>query len=199
MLLPPGSPGLHPARRYSFSGPGFLFHASSHSVALHVTNIGRDGRSVTNNSGVDLMADVEAAAYALVHEYPGGAEALGAQTGIKLLSNKVNPNNDRNHLMLKEAVRCQIVARDHRIFMAEAEELGYAPLRLPDCEDADFGQAAMLAIRDFGKFIGTCEESLSDGKVSRNELRNIERDLLEAITHATRLHQLLAAKNKSHG
>jgi len=90
----------------------------------------------------------------------------------------------------------QALTDDHRILQAMAEELGYVAMRLPSCDDADFGLAAMRSVKEFGMFIGSCEESLRDGKVTQNELRRIESELLKTIAHASRLHQLLAAKQK---
>lgn len=140
------------------------------------------------------MADVEAAAYALVHDYPGGGVALGAAAGVGSLNNKVNPNCDRNFLMLKESLRIQQVSGDHRVLFAEAEELGYALVKLPDVDSSDFATEATRTVKEFGDFIGKAGEVLADGKVSANELKAVERELVEAMAHMTQLHKLIAAK-----
>lgn len=144
------------------------------------------------------MADAEAAAFALVHARRGRARELAQMIGLgeQVLLNKVNPTNDRNHLMLRESVALQIGSGDHRIFFAEADELGYMVVKLPECDDADIGQASMRAVKEFGDFIGRVEEALRDGSVSKNELRAIEQELIEAQAHIMRLHQLVAGKVK---
>lgn len=136
------------------------------------------------------------AAHAVVHDYPGGSEPLAKRMGMAgaILRGKVNENDKGHHLTLVEAVRLQHLTGDHRIIQAEAEEMGYMLVHLPDCEDADFGQAAMRSIKEFGEFVGSCEESLRDGKVTKNEMRRIEKELLEALAHMSRLHQLISAK-----
>ncbi|WP_341772648.1 phage regulatory CII family protein, partial [Burkholderia pseudomallei] len=42
------------------------------------------------------------AAYAVVHDYPGGSESLAPRLGMSaaVLRNKVNPNNATHHLGL---------------------------------------------------------------------------------------------------
>jgi len=136
------------------------------------------------------------AAHATGHDYPGGCTALGPRLGMtgQMLSNKLNPNDKIHKVTLDEAMRMQALTGDHRILLAMAEELGYVAMRMPNCDDFDVGQAAMRAMKEFGQFIGRCEEVLVDGRVTKTELRSVEKELLEAIAHATRLHSLLAAK-----
>lgn len=136
------------------------------------------------------------AAYAVVHDYPGGSVALAPRMGMShaILRGKVNPNDQGHHLTVAEALRMQQMTGDHRILFAEAEELGYALLRLPYVATDDFAQEAMRTVKEFGDFIGKCGDVLADGKVSRNELKQVEIELLEAMAHITRLHQLVAAK-----
>lgn len=143
------------------------------------------------------MVDVEISAWALVHDFPGGATALGARAGIDgmLLSNKVNPNNDRNHLMLKEAVRIQVASGDHRILHAMADNLGELCVPLPAVHDDDLMQATLRSVQCFGEMMGETERALHDGRVSSNELKRIQGAMLEAVAHVTALYSLLQAKS----
>lgn len=136
------------------------------------------------------------AAHAVGHDYPGGAHALGPRLGMtgRMLANKLNPNDEAHKLMLVEALRMQQLTGDHRILQAEAEELGYALLKLPSVDAGDFASEAMRTVKEFGDFIGSIEESMRDGKVTPNELRRIERELLEALAHISALHKLIASR-----
>lgn len=140
------------------------------------------------------MVDVEIAAWALVHDFPGGATALGAKAGIDgmLLSNKVNPNNERNHLMLKEAVRIQVASGDHRILHAMADNLGELCVPLPGVNDDDLMRATLRSMRSFGAMMGEAERALDDGKVTPNELKRIQAAMLESVAHVTALYSLLS-------
>lgn len=143
------------------------------------------------------MTDIEGVAYATVHDYPGGAIALGAQTGIngQVLINKTNPNDTRHHLMLKEAVRIQVVSGDHRILHAMADELGYVCIIKPDapvCGDVPHALMSMCA--EFGDYLRTVDEAMRDGRVTTNERRTLKRELCDLIAAATRLQSIVAAQ-----
>lgn len=143
------------------------------------------------------MVDVEVAAWSLVHDFPGGAPALGAMVGLDgtLLSNKVNPNNDRNHLMLKEAVRIQMASGDHRILRAMADNLGELCVPLPQVHDNDLMQATLRSMRSFGVMMGETEQALKDKRVTPNELKRIQAAMLESVAHVTALYSMLQAKS----
>lgn len=136
------------------------------------------------------------AAHAVVHDYPGGSVALAPRVGMSaaILRGKVNPNDAGHHLTLAESLRVQQITGDHRVLVAEAEELGYMLLPLPAIAADDFAGEAMRTVKEFGEFIGKCGEVMADNKVSKNELRQVEKELVEAMAHMSRLHQLIAAK-----
>lgn len=138
------------------------------------------------------------AAYGVVHDYPGGSVALAPRLKMSgaILRGKVNPNDAGHHLTLAESVRMQAITGDHRIIYAEAEELGYMLVRLPTVDADDFTAEALRTVKEFGDFIGKCGDVMADGNVSKNELRAVERELIEAMAHITRLHQMIAAKVK---
>ena len=136
------------------------------------------------------------AAYAVVHDYPGGSVALAPRMGMShaILRGKVNANDTGHHLTVAESVRMQHMTGDHRILFAEADELGYMLVHIPSIDADDFAVEALRTVKEFGDFIGKCGDVLADGKVTRNELKQVERELIEAMAHITRLHQLIAAK-----
>lgn len=141
------------------------------------------------------MIDIEVAAWSLVHDFPGGAPALGAMAGIDatLLANKANPNNDRNKLMLKEAERIQMVSGDHRILRAMAQNLGEVCVPLPAVKDDDLLKATLRSMRSHGAMMGEIEKALADGSISPNELKRIQSAMLESVAHVAALYSLLSA------
>lgn len=140
------------------------------------------------------MVDVEVAAWALCHDYPGGAVALGIQAGVPTLAQKVCPTNDRNKLMLKEAVRIQVASGDHRILHAMADNLGELCIPLPSVHDDDLLQATLHSVQSFGEMMGETERALHDGRVTPNELKRIQSTMLEAVAHVTALYSLIQNK-----
>src|SRR5690606_27107847 len=74
------------------------------------------------------------AAYATVHDYPGGSESLGPRVGISpaVLRNKVNPNNETHHLTFAEARRVAAITDDFRMLQAWAHEAGFLLVKAPD-------------------------------------------------------------------
>jgi hypothetical protein len=119
------------------------------------------------------------AAYSTVHDYPGGAQALGPRIG-KLgtsLSAEVKPGPlSTAKFGLADALKIQALSGDHRILSAMAAELGYMLLPLPGLDDAGTpcGRAMALVAKDFGELMGELAEDIADGVVTDNELRSIE-------------------------
>lgn len=134
------------------------------------------------------------AAHATVHDYPGGSVALAARLGMAgaVLRGKVNVNDVGHHLTLTEAQRIQSLTGDHRMLLAMADELGYLCLPLPAVSDGDLVHATLRAIQSFGMMMGDVERSIEDGRVTPNELRKVERAMLDAVAHVSGLHRLLA-------
>lgn len=83
------------------------------------------------------------AALAVGHDYPGGCASLAPRMGmpVALLRAKLNPNDKRHHPTIAEAVIMQMLAGDHRILFAMAEELGYVCMPAPIEGDESGGQA----------------------------------------------------------
>lgn len=82
--------------------------------------------------------DVISAAYNTAHDYDQGrgCEPLAPKIGLTsaVLRNKVNPNNEHNHLRLDEAMKMQEVTGDYRIAQAMAQRLGGVFIKLPDVD-----------------------------------------------------------------
>lgn len=122
--------------------------------------------------------NVQDAAYATVHEYPGGSEPLAVRLGMSgaVLRGKVNPNNDRNILSLAEADRMMGLSGDHRILHALAGEHGYT---LQPIEEEIAGGSLMAAVLATaaakGDLAAVISRALADNVITANELAEIGR------------------------
>lgn len=140
------------------------------------------------------------AAYATVHDYPGGAEALGPRMRIKagVLRNKVDPNNSGNHLGLMEADRLIGVTGDLRILQAMAAEHDCIVQRCSDLPNAEsITELVLDATAASGKFAGEIRAALADGLISENDMRAIgAAGLAEQQVMMTLIARLRAATGK---
>jgi hypothetical protein len=128
--------------------------------------------------------NVSDAAYATVHDYPGGAISLAPRVGMNptVLNSKVNQNTTTHHLTMLEAQRIMGVTGDHRILRAQCEDLGYLP-PIPRVE-AGVSDAALLEtytrlMSELGDFSGKFHKALSDGKLTSKEVDGLQVEMLE--------------------
>ena len=140
------------------------------------------------------------AAHRIGHEYPGGAVALAHRMGIGpvVFNSKLNPNTGTHHLTLAEAQRMQLLTGRTDILSAMADELGYVVVKIPDCShDIDIAKATRKAVVEFGEWMNQIDRSLDDGQVSQNELKAIEKELVEMMAQAQKLTAALACVKPS--
>ncbi|SMG00356.1 phage regulatory CII family protein [Burkholderia singularis] len=119
------------------------------------------------------------AAYAVVHDYPGGSESLAPRVGLSgaMLRNKVNPNNDTHKLVLAEAVRITDVANDDRILDAWARERGYALVKIPSAENCSDGEIVELMAKTWetnGEIGKEIIRTFEDNRVERHEVLRVK-------------------------
>lgn len=116
------------------------------------------------------------AAYATVHEYPGGSESLGPRVGISpaVLRSKVNPNTTTHHLTVAEANRIMGVSADFRMLHALNAEHGFVAQRI-DADQAPAGfMAALLASEaQSGTFARVLHDAMADEIITANELKEL--------------------------
>lgn len=138
------------------------------------------------------------AAFAVAHDYPGGARALGERMGLRDLSDRVNPALPHRLLGLGQSVRMQLLARDYRVLHAMALELRhYPPVPMPDAVDGDEPCLQTLAAmtREFGGLISEVSQDLADGKVTNNELAEVKRLWGELVATGQHLLAQMSAMN----
>lgn len=134
------------------------------------------------------------AAYATVHDYPGGSESLAPRMGSSaaVLRNKVNPNNETHHLSLAEAVKAVDITNDDRILEAWAESRGYALVKMPqifECCDSAIVEMMGKAWETHGDVGREITKTLEDGRVEFNEVARVESRI---FAHAQVLFNLAA-------
>lgn len=119
----------------------------------------------------------ELAAYHTVHDWPGGAESLAPCLGMSatILRGKVNPNDAKHHLTLREASALMVITGDDRILHALAAEQG-AVVRYAAAEvSADLRDATLRAVAAKGVLAAKVAEATADGIITNREADEIER------------------------
>lgn len=137
--------------------------------------------------------NVQDAMYHTVHDYPGGAEALGVRLNKRgtSLSNEVKPQpGSTAKFGLLDAVKVMEMADDLRMLDALNAHFGRMSVPLPDL-DVDNGSAVFTSItrvtQEFGEYLAKVSEAVADGSVSATEYRGTQRELGEMIRRAQQL------------
>lgn len=123
--------------------------------------------------------DVIDAAYATVHDYPGGASALAPRAGFSsphILNSKVRPGCSTHHLTLAEADTLIGITGDARILRAMAATHGFllVPMEMP--EDSGNVLATVLGVDEAnGELAHVIRDAIADGVISEREFAQIER------------------------
>lgn len=139
------------------------------------------------------------AAYATVHDHPGGANALaprfvtraGGSMSPAVLCSKVDQKKDSHHLTLVEADKLMSFTGDLRILHALARSQGHVCVRLErDIEVSDMAVLELVALvwQGQGDVGEALHEMLADGRITSSEM-----DHFRVVVHQaeTRLHQLV--------
>lgn len=126
--------------------------------------------------------NVADAAYAVVHDYPGGTESLAPRLGMSgaVLRNKVNQHCDTHRLALDEAVRITDIANDDRILRAWAAHRGQtlAGLDVGEADGTVVGHVLDVQVRE-GELSYVLASALADGVITPNEMRAIDAAALD--------------------
>lgn len=129
-----------------------------------------------------MPMDVLTAAYNVVTDYPGGAQALAPQMGksASTLSHELNRNYPGAKLGLLDAVKLTVLTGDRRILEA-FDEACKGPVRVEQLT----GGAAFAAIsrmaNEFGELVQVTSTAWVDGNISGTELDRLERETGELI------------------
>lgn len=147
-----------------------------------------------------MLMTFEHAAFNTATDYPGGARALGAVIGVNgsVLAHKVSLTDKRNQLTVPQARKIMLATNDYRMLHGLAADLDHTCLQMVG---AQMDHNCMLrsisdTAREFGAFLTSVTESVSDGVVTQNELRRIDLDLGEMVASANTLRALCAQLQK---
>ena len=146
--------------------------------------------------------NVLAAAHRIGLEFPGGMTGLAPLIGVRrpgVLRDKLNPNNQGNHLTLHEAMLMQSVTGRYDILYAMADELNHMAIPLPQVGDDNVAHAISTTCAEFGDYLRRVDDAMQDGKITPNEIKALERELAEMIAAAGHLQSLLAGLGKRRG
>lgn len=143
--------------------------------------------------------NVTDAAYATVHDYPGGSGSLAPRMGMSLavLNSKVNPNTRTHHLTLAEAVKLVALTNDKRLAHAIAMECG--GLFLDGAEDdgivADMAvlESVTAVFSRAGALGSEVHASLADQRLTSREMKKIEAEAYQLRQKAVKLVRRLQA------
>ena len=123
------------------------------------------------------------AAYAVVHDYPGGSASLAPRLGmsVAVLNSKVNPKTTSHHLTLAEADRITGITGDLRIVNSLAATHG--ALTIPASAECGSDMAVLEVIAGLWERNGALGMAVNqaladDGEVSQCELRKIRTAVL---------------------
>lgn len=134
------------------------------------------------------MSSIRDAAFRLVRAYPGGAAALGPRLGKRgdTLSHEVAGRGFAK-LGLEDAVAISVMSGDLSILNAFAAECDCHVLPLPELtsesDELDSVRRMGALAKEFSEVVGAVAEGLADGRVSRNEVKRIQKEWadLEAV------------------
>lgn len=133
--------------------------------------------------------------YLSAHDYPGGIRALAArmQVNPSVLSHKLNPNDQANHLTVRDMESIMTLTGDYRALHTLCMDHGHMALLLPDVADQDITAAIVKTCDEFADYLKSVTNSLADGRVTAIELRSIRKELAEMVAQSGRLEAILAA------
>lgn len=129
-----------------------------------------------------VVRALDAARYAVVHEFPGGAQALAKLTGMNrgTLCNKVNPAVDTHRLSVDEAVLIGRATGDHRVLFAQAMAQGYACVQVGDhtgVSDVELLTAYADWHAQTSRTAAAIGAALAAKRITRNRLDEIRREM----------------------
>lgn len=131
------------------------------------------------------------AVHNMVHDFPGGANALAPRMGIKspaVLNSKVNPNTDTHHITLVETSKLMRLTGDYRPLHSLNAEHGKVAIdlpQIPECRDLVLTELALGIGIGGGDVTAVFKEMMADGRITQGEANDMSKVIHE-------LHMVLA-------
>jgi hypothetical protein len=148
------------------------------------------------------LLDLQMACYHAVHDYPGGAAAIAAMSGtdMPVLQKKLNPNLDTHKINVRDLQTICEVTQDERVLQTICSYYDASYFLLPDAKEISqetlLQQGADLT-GEVAKLMQTVSQSVIDGKVNQDEVKALDKSLMELIGSAKALieHAKLSGNN----
>ncbi|MGI2125559.1 phage regulatory CII family protein [Shewanella oncorhynchi] len=136
------------------------------------------------------------AAHALGHDYGVDklAKDLFQQPGV--MYNKLNPDNDSNHLYLRDAIHLTELADDDRIVSAWCHSRGGVFVKLPaavNC-DEELSDQLLLISEQMGIALAEIRDSRADGVITPDEFERIGRELTNTVREVLSLKAVVSSQ-----
>ncbi|WP_372941742.1 phage regulatory CII family protein [Shewanella sp.] len=139
------------------------------------------------------------AAHALGHEF--GVEKLAhtlfQQPGV--MYNKLNPENDSNHLYLRDAIHLTDIANDDRILTAWCQSRGGVFVKLPESVNCDeeLSDQLLKISEQMGMALAEIRASRADGVITQDEYECIGRELTNTVKEVLSLKAVVSGQVRS--
>ena len=148
-------------------------------------------------TAVPTMYAFEVAAFQTVNEFPGGARALGPIVGINgsVLAHKASLTDEANQLTVLQARKVMQATGDCRMLLGLAQDLDHVCIAVAGLDDIGaLEQVIAASTQRFGEYLTAVSAAVSDGVVTTNELRRIDKDLGRCQAELNRLRAACAAR-----
>lgn len=136
------------------------------------------------------------AAHALGHDYGVDklARDLFQQPGV--MYNKLNPENDSNHLYLRDAIHLTELADDDRILSAWCHSRGGVFVKLPESVNCDeeLSDQLLLISEQMGIALAEIRDSRADGVITPDEFECISRELTKSVREILSLKAVVSSQ-----
>ncbi len=140
------------------------------------------------------LLNLQMACYHAVHDFSGGVGAVAGAHGksAATLQNKLNPNLDSHVLNISDLEQIAITTQDERVLQTVCSWYGAGYFILPKCDTDEAGLLEKSAelTRELGELMQEVSASLADGKVNPDEVRALDKALMECTAAAAGLVEL---------
>jgi len=136
------------------------------------------------------------AAYVVGHEYGVDRYAKETYQSPGSIYNKLNPDNDSNHLYLRDAVLLTEKANNDLILATWAANRGYLLVKLPEqvCCDEELSDQVCRASEEMGAVMGEIRQAREDGIIDPQEYEQVTQRIAAVIKEALALKQVVKAQ-----
>lgn len=145
------------------------------------------------------------ARYNLARAYPGGIEALAArmQMSSPVMRNKLAPgihshhiNDEEDSLIIEYSVEAR-VPDPYRALIAKNFRHGLIAFPMPSIDhmsDQDLTQLLCRVMKEVGEVMASASAALADGRITSQELDDLEKEIQEAMAAIVELRERYRAR-----